>query len=643
MRRAFAIGTLCSASAAVAVLSVAAPVRAELRVSTQISTRQIEVGEELTVQLSVMSDGDLGSPTSTRLTGPPGLSVRGPRVGSQSQVSIVNGRMTRSTGVNLTWGVSANRPGTYRLGPPTADFGGERAQGQVITIEVVPAGTRQRPNRGFPFPFDPFDPFGQMGGRPRLPGFPFDPDAEEPAAPQVPPEYQLEHAPDPIAFLIAKAAPKEVVLGQAVTFKAYTYGSRGGYEGVDVSEPGRDGFLAYPVEMPPQMNAVVVPLDNTNFFARQVSEMVLFPIRTGTLRIGAMRFGFGGRGYPATPGAPGLIRQSNPIDIRVVEPPVAGRPAGYRLGDVGNYTLTAQVDPRKIKQGDSIAVVAKLEGTGNLPSKLALPQQNGVEFADPTSIDKISAENGRVHGSRVFTYVVRVDAPGSVDLGELRLPYYNADKRRYEIAKASLGRIDVEAGDKGKAPSAVQALPEDRLKSLLTPRTELGSAREASYLSDRPFFWAWLLAGPGLIVGGTGLSRLARRARERLRQQQSTPERLALRELELLNTAVKNGDVALVGAGVERAVHFAIEGVTLLKSRGVLRSELARELERRSVASDLAASVVSLLEATEAARFVREASPSEAAELHTQGFAVVRRLTALGRRKSAEPSGSPTA
>ena len=44
-------------------------------------------------------------------------------------------------------------------------------------------------------------------------------------------------------------------------------------------------------------------------------------------------------------------------------------------------------------------------------------------------------------GTRTFSYVVRVHKPGSIDLGEVRLPYYDPDRKTYEIAQVPSRRM----------------------------------------------------------------------------------------------------------------------------------------------------------------------------------------------------------
>src|SRR6185295_3502914 len=128
-----------------------------LEVKTAVSAQRVGVGESLYVQLVMMSDGQNGNAIGdVHLPLPPGMTASQPSRSPQSQVSIINGQMTQRVGVTLTWTVTASKAGSFKVGPPSATFAGERAQGSPIPIEVVTAGSNnapQRTRRGF----DPFD------------------------------------------------------------------------------------------------------------------------------------------------------------------------------------------------------------------------------------------------------------------------------------------------------------------------------------------------------------------------------------------------------------------------------------------------------------------------------------------------------
>ncbi len=98
---------------AAVVCALPAGAAAQARLQTEASARQVEVGENFLVQLTALASSADDAPTNPKLTAPPGFTVRGPSVSSQTQVSITNGRMSRSVGITVTWTLSAARPGKY--------------------------------------------------------------------------------------------------------------------------------------------------------------------------------------------------------------------------------------------------------------------------------------------------------------------------------------------------------------------------------------------------------------------------------------------------------------------------------------------------------------------------------------------------
>jgi len=611
-----------TAAAALAVFA-ASPVASALEVKTAVSSQRVGVGESFVVQLVVTSDGQNGNAVGdVRLPLPPGMTAGPPSRSPQSQVSIINGQMSQRVGVTLTWSVTTSKAGSFKVGPPTATFGGERAQGSPIPIEVVTGatggGSPQRARRSFD-PFNFFDPFGN-GNSPFPPGFnfksPFDDDPTEqqqPEEPTYPEELRVDKAADPIAFLRATVTPNPVVVGQQVTLRVFAYGGRGQFSAENPNEPSHADFLTFD-SGPDQVKAYLVPASGIRFIAAKLRELPMFPLHAGTLRAGNMKMGFAGRGYPTAPKGGALVRESNWVDVVVTEPPLHGRPPGYKIGDVGEYRLEATVEPRQISAGEAISVVAKLSGTGMVPFKLQTPESHGVEWLEPALAEKMEVSGGVVQGSRTFSYVVRMTDAGKIDLGEVSLPYYDPKRRQYAVARAKLGEIEVKAN-----PNAVKAKvepkPNDRLAGVLQARDTLGPPAIAHEpISDRPSFWAALLLAPfGVVFAGGALS-LATRTRAKLRERgASLGAQLenALREARELATRDTPGSVA----AVERAVFLAIELKLNLKARAILKSEMQSALVERGLPSARAEALAGILEDCDALRFVGAASGIDPNEL----------------------------
>lgn len=633
---------VASGLVALATVGAATPAQAEVRLSTEVSSRKVEVGSRFVLRLHAQSDS-ADSATRPELRLPPGITASGPNIVPQSQITIVNGRMTQSAGLTATWVLVASRPGTYKLGPASVQTASGRKSDRAATIEVVPQGALpQDPPPLAGQPLDPFNMLRGMGvpGFPGFPGFPRldDDDApREPELPQLPEEYRVPRPLDPIAFLRGRVTPRKVVVGEQVTLAVYAYAGRGSFEPGLVTEPSRDDFLAFNLmEDPRQTTGYQYEQDGQRWLTFKISEFALFPLKSGKLKAGVMTFGFAGRNYSKDP--QGLQRKSEPVTIEVTEPPLAGRPPGYRLGDVGRFELKAQLEPRTVPAGGSVAVVAKLEGTGNLPYTLLVPERNGVRFLEPQVVDQVEPKRGVVQGSRTFTYVVELSEPGDVDLGEITLPYYDAKSGKYGVARAELGKVNVTGTaaprpTSGGAGSPVQG---PRLKGLVVPPPQLSGpgAANRSYLPSRPAYWLALFGLPLSTLVGFALTDLARQLRRRLAERRGSLAAALEGALAQLDEAAKQGHASAVASAAERALFLTIEKATGLKARGVLKRDLPRKLADSGVETADAQTLAQLLASCDELRFVADAV--DAQTLAADVKAACKKLLQRKPRPSAE-------
>ena len=610
------------------VLGVATAATAEVKLRTEVIPRKVEIGAQFSVRLSITSDGR--------------DSVSDPQLPVPSGVRIFGTSVQQGSSVSITWMLMASRAGKFKLGPASIATTKGRQSDKAVAVEVVPQGTlpggSTPPLGGQPSPLSILRGFGG-GNFPGLPGFPgFDEPQAPPELPPLPEGYAIERAQDPIAFLRATAEPRQVVVGEQVTLSVYAYAGRGPFGAAFLTEGTREDFLSVSIDEDSETVPRPFDLDGRRWIASKLSSHALFPLKAGSLKIGSTSIGFTGPGYSNAP--QGLLRKSVPLTIEVVEPPLKGRPPGYHLGDVGDYTLKANVEPREVPVNGSISVIAKLEGTGNLPFTLLVPEQNGVHFLEPQLVEQIAPRRGKVRGFRTFTYVVELTRPGDIDLGEVTLPYYDAAARAYGVARASLGKVKVTGN--APAPSAASSSQSANgdgpsLAKLVEPARQLGpnATTQVAYLPSRLGYWLLLFALPLSAVIGFALSDLTRLLRRRLSERRGSLVAALDEALSVLGTATRSGDLAASAGAAERVLFLAIERATGLKARGVLKAELVGTLERHDVPTKLAEQATQLLARCDELRFAGEAAdlPSLAAEVQEIS-------QKLGQRKpAATPAG----
>ena len=568
------------------------------KISAKLSSTRVEVGERFTYELRITTQG--GNTEVTQIALPAGLRKTG------EPVILGGGRTPQMV---VSWQMMAVKPGRFTIPGPSIAWNKQRSAPAALTVEVVPSTGRQS------------NPFMLPGGITiRLPGD----DEDDAPAEKERLDLALPAAPDNLLFLRAVADKKAAVIGEQVTVTFYAY-FRASFHPEESHDAPFDDFRTVSILDEPgtQQGALFARAGQDRFNVKVIGRIAAFPLKAGALHTGTAKMKLSGfRVGPYTE------RESNDEIITVTEPPITYRPPGYRFGDVGQFKLDAVVQARRIDEGSAVPVLITVTGSGSFPDSVRVPDRTGLEWLDPEKKEKLAIQGGTVTGSRSFGYVVRVKDTGTVDLGAVELSYWNPAARRYETTKAELGKVEVTRKGLGLAPSAKPAASSNGSNAsdataaspfvgLSTPRLSLGA-----YAAARPPFWGeggalWgLLAAPPLLVGFAFAGSLGlRKARARRLEGAESKSALAENALGEAEDAEAKGDMKALAAALERAVYFAVEGATGLRSRGVLIADLPRELAPLGVAPALAEDVRSALLACEAIRF----DPDGAAAAHDLG------------------------
>jgi hypothetical protein len=579
------------------------------QIQVQVDQDTVGVGDVVTVVMN--ATGAAGMPGDPRLGSLSGFTLRGQNQSpSQTHISINGSRMDRYT-LTVEWALQAQRAGAFTIGPPSVTIGGQRFSGQVVKLHVVPAGQapprRSQPQQPqSPFGFSPFDPWKML-----IPGFsPFDQGSPSPPpAPTTDPALSLDAPRGDLFFLHATVDKSSAVIGEQVTLSVYGYLDTESASSVNLDErdaidPQVPDFVRH--ELVDDAHGVQVgyaAVGGHVWSVQLMARWALFPLKSGELVIGPMR-----RTMALPRSVAGQRRTSEDLHVHVTEPPLAGRPAGYSLGDVGRFTLAAQVQPRQVEAGGAVGVHVELSGTGNLPATLVPAAREGLEWLPPEVHGELGpAGHDQYGGKRSFDFVVRLKKPGNLDLGSLTLPYWNPEQKRYETARAALGSVQV-AAVAGAGPVVEAAEPV--LPGLPAQRNKLqGQAERKPFADDSLLFWilgvgAWPLAFGVVTVGRAG----ARRVRRAWKGRRSSPAADLKERVALAHVACDGKDAREADAAIARALEAATVAHAGVNVRAAVGGEVADRLERAGVARDAATNVAELLRECEAARFSPDAT-----------------------------------
>ena len=602
--------------------------QARPQVTIQIDADTVGVGDVVHLTMSAASSDTM--PTNPQIGATPGFVERGRNASPSETHFNINGAQTDRYTLTVDFVLQATRVGTFTVGPPTIAVGGTRFPSQAVTLHVVPAG-RAPPRRVHPAPqqtpfgfsFSPFDPWKGL-----FPGL--DKGDGEPASPPAlttDPKLSLEAPRGANFFLHAITDKTTAVIGEQVTLSVYAYLDINAPE-ADISDDGREVQAADFVRHSLLRDDQQAPLAGYASIADRTYKVLvlrrwaLFPLRSGDLPIGPMSL------TVRRPRAASGPRTSELLNIHVAEPPVAGRPPGFALGDVGRFALAAQVQPNEIEQGGAISVHVELSGTGNVPSTIAPPLRQGVEWLAPEVHDQLGPiGHDGYGGKRSFDFIVHMKRAGNVDLGEMSLPFWDPEAKRYGVARASLGSIVVKASatpvqdGAESGPDLLPALPApcDRLEGAIVSRP---------HADDSRLFWLAGVAGGPLAFGVAASGRGAGRRLLRSWQGRRNSPAMELRHrLSAARLACGGNDTRAADAAIARALEAATVAHAGVSIRGALGIEVTERLARAGVEQQAAANVAELLRECEMARFAPDhANFVEAQERWTRAQAAIRHL-----------------
>lgn len=340
-------------------------------------------------------------------------------VGGPSQstgLTIVNGLPSASR--SLTWQLMPRKLGRARVHSVEITIEGQPIAMGAREVEVI-RESRGRQQRGSA---DPFDRLFSREPLERSRGY----------------RRPLEA---PRIFLRAEAWPASPYVGQQTLYTLNLYTQVDIHSVNPEGFPDFKGFWARVIPQPDQQPEMV-RVDGERFGRVVLIQRALFPRRAGELEIEPVaarmmaRIPEAGPLGSLMPRAREIVRQSNPVNVRVRELPAP--PPGFH-GAVGDMSLAAALEPRELAVGEAATLRLELSGKGHLQGIRAplIPEIPGIEVYPPQQQSEEKLQGRSVVGSRVWSFVLVPKRPGEWELPPVQVPYFEPRRARYEVASSS--------------------------------------------------------------------------------------------------------------------------------------------------------------------------------------------------------------
>lgn len=440
----------------------------------------VEVGEQFRLSF-VINSQDV---SNFQWNAPNAFSVdMGPSRSSSSSVQIINGKMSQSSTMTYTYILSALKEGEFTIPGATVSVEGKTYQSNSVRIRVLPdvGGTNSRSAHG-----------NNGGGANRM--------RSQDAGAQVTGKD----------LFVTVTANKQHLYEQeavVVTYKVYSL--------VDLSQlaggmPELEGFHMQEIELPAQKSFKMENHNGKNYGTVVWRQYVLFPQRSGKLKIPSIKFD-------------AIVRQRNPnidpfeaffgggsavVEMKktIVAPeltlnvePLLSKPENFS-GAVGNFHIEASLTPENLKSNDALTLRLTVSGEGNMKLMKApvVDFPKDFETYDAKITDKTKIGKSGAVGSKVFDFIAVPRHAGQYTIPPVAFCYFDPAAKAYKTLQTQEFKIDVAKGVGGGSDDAVFTNKEDvkmlasDIRYIHQGKADLRNPGER-YFGTMAYMWSFLI------------------------------------------------------------------------------------------------------------------------------------------------------
>jgi len=162
---------------------------------------------------------------------------------------------------------------------------------------------------------------------------------------------------------------------------------------------------------------------------------------------------------------------SQPLELTVLPLPQQERPEDFS-GLVGIFTLNSNLEPARIKAGESASLSVTIQGRGNVSRipDLMLPELDGIKvYADQPQLTSTTDQQG-ITGTKIMKWALVPQKDGRFIIPEMGLSYFNPQTHQYELLSTQPYELTVLPGEQLEADEGV-VLPSE--EGISVPKHEV--------------------------------------------------------------------------------------------------------------------------------------------------------------------------
>ena len=565
--------------------------------------------------------------------------VWGPQKGTSSSVSIVNGKVSKSSKSSFTYILLPKKTGTFTLPAATATVKGETISSKSITIQVVQNGA------------------GQSSGSSSSSGGSGSSSSGSGSS------SSREAASGEDVFMRLNLSKTNVVVGEPITATLSLY-QRANIVGFENARfPSFDGFWSQETETPSNIEFHRESLGDNIYNAAVLRRYVIIPQKSGNMTIdpaeivclinvlrpgsssGSIFDSFFGEEYVTV-----KKRVSTRAVTVKVSPLPAGAPASFS-GGVGNYSISARLSNDSLKVHDAASLIVTVSGKGNVSlieaPKLSFPPDFETYDVKTTQ----NTDKSGTTGSKTFEYPFIPRSYGDFTLPPLKYSYYDVNSKKYATVSTDSLRIKVAKGNQTATTTlepGQNQLTVDRkgVKNLGEDirfiRTKAPSfSEDKGFFVGRPLYWIILalLALAAFAIWLTMRKAAAMRADVRGTKNRKATK-MALKRLKLAGEFMSKGLQTAFYEELHRALLGFVSDKLSMDMAEQNKENIAAALASRGISEGLANEFTDLLDACEYARYAPSTGSEQMSAHYEKAVDVITAIDSNMKKTTSSPGAA---
>lgn len=347
---------------------------------------------------------------------------------SSSSTNFINGQMSFSQ--SITQNYQPLKEGVVTIPAFEIEANGKKVRSSGKKVVIGPAIQRQQRRRNW----DPFEDFFN----------------DTPAQKQ---EFEDVKAD---AFIAVTTDKKSVYLGEGFNLVLAFYVLPKDDRYVNFSNDISEQMVEIRKKLKPEdcweedfaidkINRELVSIGGKRYYRYKIFESTFFPLTLDPINIPSIKLtmvklklakqrSFFGRNYQQEPKE--YFSKPKRVTIKDLPP----HPLKQQVA-VGNYRLKERIDKKELTTDDSFSYSFKIQGEGNISAiiKPVTESDDNFDIYPPNINQNISRANGRVTGSKNFSFYGIPKEPGDYDLSDyFQWIYFNPTLSQYDTLKSSI-------------------------------------------------------------------------------------------------------------------------------------------------------------------------------------------------------------